>query len=162
MVTVLVSATVLSLNAFHLGVLARQRTQLVDEAVAQAEGLRSYRDNNPWATFSALPGASVSCQIPSDASKLCFTMTLNGGVWQPTNAVIQGSSAAPAGSLPASSIVEIVDATPAGDPRTCRLILEVHYGEPVSGSTQWQEGTLSTELVNQNYGGGSYGTDCTP
>jgi len=61
--TILFSAYVLSSKAFQLGQSAKERSQAVQLAQQQAEGLRSLRDNQSWASL-----ASEIRSKPQDAS----------------------------------------------------------------------------------------------
>jgi hypothetical protein len=171
MSAVLISATYIASQAFRLSSTARERTQLVNAAIAQSEGIRSFRDNHSWNQFltgggagplaySGIRSSSVgrtSCSLPSLSGKQCFSMQIAGGQWAP-----QPTAAATAGfTLPPGTAVEIYQPPPQnGATDACVVRLEVHYGSPSITSSQWQEGEITVQLTNPYYAG-SYGA-CQP
>lgn len=87
---VLTSAFVAANRAYIIGQNARERTEMINLAQAQAEQLKSFRDTNDWAAFTAKtsgPGAT-STDCPTGVYS-CFQMVaVSGGggttKWEPS------------------------------------------------------------------------------
>ena len=75
--TVLTSGFLIANRAYMIGQNARERTEIVNLAQAQAERLKNYRDVNTWTDFGGGITASPSC--PSELGiTSCFYMTASG------------------------------------------------------------------------------------
>ncbi len=116
---VLTSAFVAANRAYMIGQNARERTEMINLAQAQAEQLKSFRDSNNWDAFttktSGVGATSYAC--PTGASP-CFHMIsvpVSGGTtkWEPspgqTTALSSNGSIAITGIVgPSSADFEIV------------------------------------------------------
>ncbi|MBW4061310.1 hypothetical protein HJC99_01920 [Candidatus Saccharibacteria bacterium] len=157
MATVLISATLVGVRALNLGRSARERVQLVNVATAQAEALRSFRDNTLWNQFVA--GGTVgalhftgvtntlgsSCRLPSLAGQSCYHIAVQSGLFVPVSGSVTGGVS----GIPGGAFIEI----PLSSASSCSSVMGVHYGVPSVGAGPWQEGVIIVKLVNLNYTG---------
>jgi Tfp pilus assembly protein PilV len=73
---VLTSGFLTANRAYLIGQNARERTEIINLAQAQAEQLKNFRDVHTWNTF--LGGITTSSNCPSGTSTTCFHMTALG------------------------------------------------------------------------------------
>jgi type II secretory pathway pseudopilin PulG len=175
---VLLGSTSLASDAFRIGQTAGERTSMAEGAQQQLEALRSFRDNNAWATFRNSASCSQSggfcgidqvlsagmakpCTCPAGATPCpftnspqdCFSMSLantGGGTtqWVPK----PGANLAIQSSVPTG---EIEIASPSENvipsPSPCGYDFVLYYFFETPGSSSLASNQIETRLVNLNY-----------
>lgn len=153
--SVLIGATAIALGAFRTGELAKERTQVSQDAQLQAEALRTFRDNHTWDEFRfglgpTTPGVenvgTHTCHF--DSTQRCFHMTVEGTTgreWYPQQDVYDPSLASSV-YVP-TSFVEI-RILPSAAPHTCSITFSVDYWFTPQGSQPEQRNHITTQLAN--------------
>lgn len=135
---VLTSGFLTANRAFILGQNARERTEIINLAQAQAEQLKNFRDTNSWSQFiGAIPTTASGC--PSGITTPCFNIALDTatGKWLPT-----------AGSTPAvSSNGTIVITTISVDPGKSADFAIVYVLNPRGGGVT-ETNRIPVKLAN--------------
>lgn len=146
---VLLGSILVAENAFRIGQTARERTQLSEQAQAQMEALRSFRDNHTWDEFlygnASLGYSGVFNTAPPFHM---ITKSISGATqWVPITATM-------AGSVPTSSLgINLVSSNLV---MQCYVDINLDYSfTPLGGGEA--KNHIKTRLANVHYAGDSVG-----
>lgn len=154
LISVLLGATTIAVRAFNISRTAQERTHIANEAQAQMETLRAFRDNHTWSEFlhglsgiyaGVLNSASYSCTVTPGFSGPCFHM---GSAVVNSRQEFVPFAGRIAGSVPTSFIEIAASPEASGTPQFVDIVIA--YGFEREGGGVLNYGHLKTRLVNSS------------
>lgn len=156
--SVLLGSMAIATRAFSISRTAQERTHVANEAQAQMETLRAFRDNHTWDEFLngksgqyyGILGASTTSCVPAPelVDGKCFHMRA-ATVGAHQEFVPSGGSTV--GSVP-TSFIEITVSPGVGTPPE-QVDIDISYGFQTSGGVSSNVGHLKTRLTNPKVAG---------
>jgi prepilin-type N-terminal cleavage/methylation domain-containing protein len=152
---VLLTSTIVTTRAFRLGQTARERTMIADDAQAQIEALRSFRDNHTWNEFlnggtigtSAFNGVLNAAAVGPRACSLsasCFYLALT--TFGPGETEFVPSGGSTTGTVPTSYME--VTVTPNVPVAPTSVDIDLSYGFTELGDQTQAIGHIKTTLTD--------------